>query len=319
MTFTTGHADLITRAEVWSSQIKETLRDELRAKQYVWWLPENEFPDGDNFKIPSFGTAIVRDYEEGQPVVYDPMDVGQFVFNITEHKQSGNSITKKTLQDSFKANMLMSRFLPEQERALMVNLEGNILNIQANQAAGSNDINGYSHRYAGGNSGKLELQDFAYANLALTKANVPDRNRVAVVDPSFAFELETITNIVNISDNPRWEGMVTSGMASGMTFVRNIFGIDVYTSNYLPVTTETINDRDGNSVDLSASGTAVVNQVFCMEQMCQPFIGGWRQMPEVETKYDMDLQKYDFLTTARYGLGLVRPESLVCIPATNAI
>ena len=40
---------------------------------------------------------------------------------------------------------------------------------------------------------------------------------IAIVDPSVEYELNTLTNIVNMSNNPRWEGIVESGIGSGMT------------------------------------------------------------------------------------------------------
>ena len=55
MAMTTGNVTHLTRSEVWSSQLKDVLEDELLATQYVDWL--SEFPDGDTFTIPSIGQA----------------------------------------------------------------------------------------------------------------------------------------------------------------------------------------------------------------------------------------------------------------------
>lgn len=310
---TTANTSLLRRAEVWSSEIKEILRDELMAMQYVRWL--TEFPDGDTFKIPSIGQAVVRDYEENQPVVYDPMDIGQFTFQITDYVQSGNYITKKAEQDGFYMEQLVSRFVPEQERALMVRLETDILGLQSGQTSGnSNTINGASHRISGGNSGKMELADFAYARYALKKANVPDTNLVAIVDPSVEYYINTISNLINVSDNPKWEGIISDGVASGMRFVKNIYGFDVYTSNYLAdVESETLNEADGTTS--TAVTDAKANLFFSAASGVQPFIGAWRQMPEVEAEWKKDLQRTEFITTARYGLKLYRPENLFVIVA----
>jgi len=309
---TTANTSLLRRAEVWSSEIKEILRDELMAMQYVRWL--TEFPDGDTFKIPSIGQAVVRDYEENQPVVYDPMDIGQFTFQITDYVQSGNYITKKAEQDGFYMEELVSRFVPEQERALMVRLESDILALQSGQtAANSNLINNTKHRYSGGNSGKMELQDFAYARYSLKKANVPDTNLVAIVDPSVEYFINTISNLVSVSDNPMWEGIVADGIASGMRFVKNVYGFDVWTSNYLDdIASETVAEVDGTSTAVT-NGKA--NLFFSATPGVQPFVGAWRQMPEVEAEWKKDLQRTEFITTARYGLKLYRPENLVTVVA----
>lgn len=309
---TTGNTGLIRRAEVWSSELKEILRDELQAMQYVRWL--TEFPDGDTFKIPSIGQAVVRDYEEDMPVVYDPLDIGQFTFQITEYKQSGNYITKKAEQDAFYTQELVSRFLPEQERALMVQLEADILELQSGQTSGnSNTINTAKHRVAGGNAGKIELQDFAYARYSLKKAHVPDTNLVAIVDPSVEYYINTISNLVSVSDNPRWEGIVADGIATGMRFVKNVYGFDVWTSNYLDdIASETLAEVDGTSTAVT-NGKA--NLFFSATAGVQPFIGAWRQMPEVEAEWKKDLQRTEFVTTARYGLKLYRPENLFVVVA----
>lgn len=310
---TTANTSLLRRAEVWSSEIKEILRDELMAMQYVRWL--TEFPDGDTFKIPSIGQAVVRDYEENQPVVYDPMDIGQFTFQITDYIQTGNYITKKAEQDGFYMEELVSRFVPEQERALMVRLETDILGLQSGQtSANSNVINGASHRIAGGNSGKMELADFAYARYALKKANVPDTNLVAIVDPSVEYYINTISTLISVSDNPKWEGIISDGIASGMRFVKNIYGFDVYTSNYLAdISSETLNEADGTTSTAVADGKA--NLFFSAASGVQPFIGAWRQTPEVEAEWKKDLQRTEFITTARYGLKLYRPENLFVVVA----
>jgi hypothetical protein len=314
---TTGNTTLLTRAEVWSRELKEILRDELQAQKYVRWL--QEFPDGDTFKIPSIGQAYVDDYSEDESVKYRPMDTGQFTFQITEYLSSGTYVTKKAEQDMFYMNELVSRFVPEQERAIMEHVEEAILGLQSQQTAGdSNAINGGSHRYAAGNSGIIELADFARANLSLNLANVSANNRVAIVDPSVAYTIETLSNISNVSNNPMFEGIVSSGIATGMRFVRNIYGFDVYTSQRLAtITSETLTEGDGTNSASRANYKA--NLFFSADATVTPFIGAWRQMPEVDTEYNKDFQRTEFLTTARYGVKLYRPENLVVVLSNPAV
>jgi len=99
MAHTTANTEQLRRSEVWSSQLKDVLEDELQGTGYVNWL--SEFPDGDQFTIPSIGEATVRDYTENTPVVYDALDTGEFVFVINKYKSSATYITKKALQDGF--------------------------------------------------------------------------------------------------------------------------------------------------------------------------------------------------------------------------
>lgn len=314
---TTGNTSLLTRAEVWSRELKEILRDELMAQTYVRWL--QEFPDGDTFKIPSIGQAYVDDYAEDESVKYRPLDTGQFTFQITEYLSSGTYVTKKAEQDMFYMNELVSRFVPEQERAIMEHVEEAILGLQSAQTAGNtNDINGGKHRYAAGNGGIIELADFARANLSLNLANVSANNRVAIVDPSVAYTIETLTNISNVSNNPMFEGIVSSGIATGMRFVRNVYGFDVYTSQRLAtISSETLVEGDGTNSASRAGYKA--NLFFSADATVTPFIGAWRQMPEVDTEYNKDFQRTEFVTTARYGVKLYRPENLVVVLSNPSV
>lgn len=312
---TTANTELLRRTEVWSGQIKEILKDELQAQKYVNWM--NEFPDGDQFNIPSIGQASVDDYSENEPITYRPFDTGEFNFVIDQYKQSGTYITKKAIQDGFYMAQLQAAFMPEMERAMMVDVENKIMNLQAKQtAANSNTINGKAHRISGGLSGKMELQDFAYAKLALKKANVPMTNLVAIVEPSVAYYAETLTNLVDVSNNPRWEGIVNDGITTGMRFVRNIYGWDVYESNYTaPIASETVNEVDGTSTAVT-NGHA--NMLFSAAPGVVPFLGAWRQMPEFESEYNKDFQRFETVMTARYGVDLYRPENLfVCVASEH--
>jgi hypothetical protein len=310
---TASTVSLLTRAEVWSRELKEILRDELMAQTYVRWL--QEFPDGDTFKIPSIGQAYVDDYVEDEAVKYRPLDTGQFTFQITEYLSSGTYVTKKAEQDMFYMNELVSRFVPEQERAIMEHVEEAVLGLQSQQtAANTNTINGGKHRYvATGSSNVINVNDFARANLSLNKANVSANNRVAIVDPSVAYTIET-SSIINGSSgfNPMFEGIVSSGIATGMRFVRNVYGFDVYTSQRLAtISSETLET-------VSCAGFKA-NLFFSADASVVPFIGAWRQMPEVDTEYNKDFQRTEFVTTARYGVKLYRPENLVCVLSNTSV
>ena len=299
---------LAKRAEVWSAELKEILRDELQGMIYVSWV--SDFPGGDTFKIPSLGDATVADYVEDTSVSYTPIDDAQFTFTITDYLQSSNYITNKAMQDVYYANQIMSQFVPLQERALMERLETDIMKLaQTGQtAANPNNINGVAHRMIGSGTGcVIAVEDFAKALRALKTGKVPQRNLVAIVDPSVEFEMNTLSALTSVSNNPRWEGIVNTGIASGMSFVANIYGFDVYTSNYLATkASETISGA-------AAPANAINNLFFSADQAVSPFVGAWRQMPEVDTEYNKDYQRTEFVTTARYGMKLYRPENMVSV------
>lgn len=319
MAHTTANTEVLRRSEVWSSQLKEVIKDELMAQGWIRWL--TDFPDGDQFTMPSIGEATVRDYSENQPVQYDNLDNGEFTFIINEYVSSATYITKKAKQDMYYMNQLVSSFVPKQSRAIMEKLETDILALAAAGASGgqtassTNSINNAAHRFVGsGTSEAISVADFARALYALRKANLPDRNLIAIVDPSVEYTLNTLTNLVNMSNNPKWEGIVAESIASGHRFVKNIYGFDVYVSNYLP---KSQNETIGGLT--TASGVAnIFMSAVAADWM--PFVGAWRQMPEVDSEYNKDLQRDEYLTTARYGLKVYRPENLVvCLTDTDII
>jgi len=310
MAMTTGNSAVLTRSEIWSTQLKEVLQDNLEAQGWVNWL--SEFPDGDQFTIPSIGESTVRDYTEDTEVVMDSLDTGEFTFAITEYLSSGHYITEKARQDLFYSQQLEAKFVPSQARALAEKLETDILALGAGGASGgqtassTNSINGAEHRFIGtGTNETFAVADAAKALFALKKANVPSSNLIAIVDPSVEYALNTITNIVNMSNNPRWEGIIESGIGSDMRFIKNIFGFDFYVSNYLADANETITLTTAAgkaNIFFSAAGPDLV-----------PFMGAMRQMPKVDGEYNMKKQREEYITTARYGLKVYRPENLVCV------
>lgn len=318
---TTSNMSQLTRAELWSSELKDVLKDEMMAQKYVRML--DGFPDGDTFTIPSIGQLQVDEYTEDTPVQYRPMDTGEFQFTINEYLSSGTYITKKAQQDAFYSSQLESAFVPEQRRAIMAHFETSTLaapevGIAANSTA---SIDGIQMRWAGSASGAfVAVSDFARARYALKKNNVPDRNLVAIVDPSLEYTLNTLTNLVSVSDNPRWEGIVAEGIASGMKFVKNIYGFDVYTSNFLKTATDSALTNAASSpanVDFGTNN-GKVNLFFSADGVVGPLVGAWRQEPQVDYGYNKDLQRHEYVTTARYGVKLYRPENMVrVITKTN--
>lgn len=305
--FSASNNEHLIRSNLWSSQIKEVLEDELFATKYVDWIMD--FPDGDTVNIPSIGQAEVLDYAEGQAVRYTSMDTGNFTFTIDKYKSSATYITNKMKQDSMYMSRLISSFVPKQHRALAKAMEVGVLAIgnSGQTVSDLNVINGADHRWVGsGTSDVIAPQDFAKALYALQKANVPSSNLVAIVDPSVEYTLNTLSNITNVSNNPRWEGIIADGIASGMRFIKNIYGFDVYVSMNLP-------SAISETVDSNAVTNGVANYFFSATPDVLPFVGSIRQPPKVDSDYNKDLQREEYITTCRYGFKLFRPENLVTV------
>lgn len=305
--FSTANNEHLIRSNLWSNQIKEVLEDDLMGTKYVDMI--TDFPDGDTINIPSIGQMEVRDFAEGQKAKYTAMDTGNFTFTITEYKQVGTYITEKMKQDSFYMNRLVSSFVPKMSRALAVALEADVLQIgpDGQTASNLNAINGANHRFIGnGTNETMAVKDFALAQYALKKANVPMTNLIAIVDPSVAYGLETQTNLINLTYNPAWEGVVRDGFTTGMRFRFNVFGWDVYESNYLK-------SGIAETIDGKTTTTGKGNLFFSAAPDVLPFVGNIRQAPKVDSEYNKDEQREEYIMTCRYGFKLFRPENLVVI------
>lgn len=307
----------LVRANLWSDQLKDVLQDVLMGQRFVNWMAN--FPDGTTFNIPSIGELPMRNTSENDPVVYDSLDTGNFTFSIDRYVEAATYITDKAKQDSFYADSLIASFIPKMKRAIEENLETNIFALAASQtAADLNTINGAAHRFvaAGDTNTTLALTDFAKAKYALDKANTTGM-RVAVIDPSQEYVLNTLTNLVNVSNNPKFEGIVTEGFVNsttGMRFSKHIYGFDVYVSNYLATVTGT------ETINAVASPSGAVQNLFMSIGGDEtPFKGAWRQMPRVEHERNKDLRRDEYVMNARYGLKLYRPESLVVILSKNSV
>ncbi len=310
MTTTVDH---LIRSEIWSTRIKEIFEEDLFFMRYVDML--TDFPDGNVINIPSLGQMDVYYYEEGQAIKYTAIDTGNFQFRITDYVASGTYITDKFKQDSFYMARVESTTPTKMSRAVAERMEIDAFAIgNANQTAGSlNTINGGDHRFVGsGTAGRIAPQDFAKAKYSLRKASVPLTNLVAIVDPSVEYTLSTLTNLVNVSNNPQWEGVVRDGMSTGMKFLMNVYGFDVYTSNWLP---KGINETI-NSVSVT---TGVANYFFSAAADANPFVGAVRQAPRVESERNKDYQRDEYVVTARWGFGFYRPEALVTILTNEAV
>ncbi len=306
--FSVNTNEHLIRSNLWSTELKEVLEDKLIGMQWVDWI--SDFPDGDTINIPSMGQAEVLNYVEGEAVRYTAMDTGNFTFTISKYKSSATWITNKMKQDSFYTARLVSAFVPKQSRALGKAMEVDMLAVGplGQTASNTNAINGASHRYVGAGSNEtIAITDFAKAKFALDKANVPEVNRVAVVDPSAEYTLNTLTNLVNVSNNPRWEGIITTGLAGGMQFIRNIYGFDVYVSNnlYTNTTSETIGGV--------TAAAGVNNLFFSAAPEVLPIVGAVRQAPKVDSEYNKDFQREEYVTTCRYDFKLYRPENMVVV------
>lgn len=309
----------LTRSQLWSTQLKSLLLDDLQAQQFVRILDIPSDAGSSTFNIPSMGEAEVSDFVEGGRVRYNRFDTGNYTFTPDKYKYSANSVSEKFKRDSFYANEVISAFLPRQHRALMVDVETRILAVanSGQTASGLNAINGGNHRWVGsGTNETISLKDFALAQFSLKKGNVPLTGLSAIVDPSVIYTLQTQANLVNLmTPNPKWGPMVSNVTPTGMKFEMNIYGFDVYSSNYLPANGTSHNGTGIETVNGLSTGAGVCNYLFhAAKDDTSPWVGAFLQMPTVYSEFNKDTQETEYVTFIEYGFqGDFRPENLVTI------
>lgn len=301
----------LVRTSLWSNQLKTLLMDELIAQKYVRMLDLPSDYGSSTFNIPSMGEAETADFVEGARIKYNKFDTGNYQFTIDQYKYSANSISEKFKRDSFYANDVIAAFLPRQHRAIMVGVETRILAVaNSGQTASSlNTINGGDHRFVGsGTNETIGLKDFARAQFSLKRANVPMNNLVAIVDPSVVYTLQTQANVVNLL-TPSFPSIVSDVTPTGMRFAgMNVYGFDIYTSNYLP-------NSIAETVNSVSTTVGVANFLFhAATDDTSPWVGAFTQMPTVYSEFNKDTQETEYLTITEYGFkGNFRPENLVTI------
>jgi hypothetical protein len=306
----------LVRTELWSSELKDILQEQLMGTKYVRML--NGFPDGNQFTIPSIGELPMREVAENTPVTYDAMDTGEFTFTIDRYVESATFITDKAKQDSYYAGQLIGMFPSKMRRALDENLESSVFSLANTQTVNDlNSINGASHRFvaSGSSNTVLSLDDFAKAKYALDKAQAGG-TRVAIIDASQEYVFNTLVGAQAFINNPQFQGIVNGGFVNevtGMRFIRSFFGFDVYVSNFLATPTDTTI----NSVSVPA--TPVTNIFMSVGGDLTPFVGAYRQMPRVEYERNKDLRRDEYVMNARFGLKLYRPECLVSVISKSTI
>jgi len=313
MDYTAVNANLV-RSELWTNELKDVLQERLMADGMVRWL--QNFPDGNQLTIPSIGELPMREVSEGTPVAYDALDTGEFNLSIDRYVESATYITDKAKQDAYYAQQLIGMFPMKMRRALDENMESSVLSLANTQTVNDlNSINGASHRFVGsGNTNTtLSLDDFAKAKYALDKAAAFGA-RVAVIDPSQEYIFNNLVGAQAFINNPAFQGVVQTGFSdSGMRFIRNFFGFDVYVSNFLA----TPADTTINSISVPA--TPVSNIFMTTGGDLTPFVGAYRQMPRVEYERNKDLRRDEYVMNARFGLKLFRPECLVTIITKSTV
>lgn len=312
----TGNTTAFIEAQQYSQFILENLHDYL--------LPEgmyrdvSDFGSGTTLNIKTVGTVTLQDAAEDTPLNFSPIDTGTLNLSITDYIGDAWKVSDDLREDGAQVDTLMAMRAMESTRALGENHESRMLAVAnaAQTAAGLNLVNGRPHRWVGSaaaNARTITLSDFISMKLAFDKANAPAGGRIAIVDPVVEASLNSISNLVSVSNNPMFEGIVTEGFARDHKFVKNIFGWDVYTSNFLPSLTaaEAIN---ASSYGLTSETAAIgdkANVFMCIaDDSCKPVMHAWRRAPQTEGWRDQEERADKYQVTSRFGFGAQRVDTL---------
>lgn len=313
----TNNTQAFIEAQQYSQFILENLHDYLLPEGL--WRDVSDFGAGTTLNIKTVGTVTIQDAAEDTPLNFNPIDTGTVTLSITDYVGDAWKVTDELREDGSQIDSLMAMRAMESTRALGENHETRFLSV-ANAAqtnANVNLVNGRPHRWVAGGSGGtsrvMTLSDFIAMKLAFDKAGVPASGRIAIVDPIVEATLNSLQNLVNVSNNPMFDGIVTEGFARDHKFVKNIFGFDIWTSNFLPVKTAT------EALNASAYGLAndtaeigdVANVFMCVaDDSCKPVMHAWRRQPKTEGWRDNEERADKFQVTSRFGFGAQRVDTL---------
>ena len=199
----------------------------------------------------------------------------------------------------------------ESTRAIQETFESRFL-ARANTSQIDNDpnlVNGFAHRMVGsgvdgsGNANNtIALADLIQMKLAFDKANVPVGGRVAIVDPVTA---ATFAKMVTIAHDvsPFGQKILENGFDRDHEYIMNLYGWNVITSNRLARGTF------GDGTSTVSDGVANIFMSIA-DDNTKPIMAAWRRMPRVEGERNKDLRRDEYVTSARWGFGTQRVDTL---------
>jgi hypothetical protein len=299
-------------AEQYSAFILMNLHDGLLPGSF--YRNVSDFGSGDSLHIKTVGTVTIQEAAEDTPLVYNPIESGEVTLAITDYVGDAWYVTDDLREDGSQIDSLLAARAQESTRAFQENFETRFLEVcnEAQTDADPNEINGFAHRIASSEDDNVfAISQLNAMRLAFQKANVPDAGNIFICDPVVE---ATLNNLVNITTDvtPFAERILKEGMTSGMRYIMNIFGWDIFANNRLP---------RGDYGDGTTTVTGGVANI-CMnvlDDQTKPIMMAWRRQPKSEGERNKDLARDEFVVRARYGFGVQRKDSLgvIITSATN--
>lgn len=308
-----GNSTAFIEAEQYSAFILRNLQDGLLPGSF--YRNVSDFGSGTTLHIKTVGTVTIQDGAEEVPFDYTPIESGEVTLTITDYVGDAWYVTDELREDGAQVEALMSARSSESTRAIQEIFETRFLKkantSQTNAAA--NQVNGFAHRIASAETNNvISLNHFISMKLAFDKANVPMAGRIAIVDPVVAATLDKTVSLAR-DVTPFGQKILENGFDREHSFLMNLFGWNIITSNRLDT---------GTFSDGTTSVTSGVANVFMSvaDDNTKPIMAAWRRMPKVEGERNKDLRRDEFVTSARWGFGTQRVDTLgiVITSAVNA-
>ena len=268
----------------------------------------SDFGMGTTLNIKTIGVATIQEVSEEVPLTYNAIDTGTVTLSITDYIGDAWSVTDVLRQDGNQIEALMAMRAHEATRAINERFETRFLAVanSAQTVSDANLINGFAHRIgATGTNQTMAEDDLIELALAFDKAAIPRQGRIGIVDPIVSATFQKLVSIVSQVDmNPTNQALMEKGFEDTHQFVISIHGWNLWVSNFLP----TIASETVGAVTVT---TGVANIFMCIaDDQTKPIMVAWRQMPKVEGERNQKLQRDEFLTTARWGVGAQRVDTL---------
>lgn len=311
------------REKIYNAALRSTLEPYLFAMNFVDMI--TEFTDGEKFIDIEIGNATVHDYVEGTDILLEGLDMASREFTINQYRQSGHYITEKFAQDSYVSAKIAAVVPAKEARALAADLEQKIFGLQSvlQTAGNANKFENLPHRWIAGYDpqaatqayGALSLSDFAMASAALHKLGYFGP-MVAIIPTYQEYAITQSASFKNaLAYQPMYERVFQEGAITGTRFAFNIFGFDVYVSNFTPViASETVGDSQGTSKTITNASLACF---FANIPDMRPWRMAWRMMPKFEGNWNMYKRREEFVTVCRYGLGKGETPNFIGVLCAN--
>jgi hypothetical protein len=290
-------------AEQYSAFILRNLQDGLLPGQF--YRNVSDFGSGNTLHIKTVGTVTIQDGAEEVPFDYTAIESGEVTLTITDYVGDAWYITDELREDGSQVEALLSARASESTRAIQETFETRFLK-KANTSqtnANANTVNNFAHRIASTQVNNVAaLADLISLKLAFDKANVPMAGRVAIVDPVVGATFDkTISFGRDVT--PFGQQILENGFSRDHSFLMNLYGWNIITSNRL----DTGSFSDGTTT--VANGVANVFMSVA-DDNTKPIMAAWRRMPKVEGERNKDLRRDEFVTSARWGFGTQRVDTL---------